>query len=172
MGRTPGGSTARRLRGPTSPPYPRRVPRPGGRATSSASTAGAAFRRSPPATVCGVAAPTSSALEAAGLKDGRAALFQSVDRVGDRLTGRSLTRRVILAMIKRRAATAGLPPSASSERRRVASLVAGPAEAPVSVARPRPRPKGTTAPGKPAPCVSRASPDPGPWTGSTRCRRG
>ena len=36
-----------------------------------------------------------------------------------------------------------------------------PAGAPVSVARPRPRPKGTTAPGKPAPCGSRASPDPG-----------
>ena len=35
---------------------------------------------------------------------------------------------------------------ASSERRRVASLVAVPAGAPVSVARPRPRPKGTTAP--------------------------
>ena len=50
---------------------------------------------------------------------------------------------------------------ASSERRRVASLVAVPAGAPVSVARPRPRPKGTTAPGKPAPCGSRASPDPG-----------
>ena len=50
-------------------------------------------------------------LEAAGLDDGRAALFQSVDRVGDRLTGRSLTRRVVLAMIKRRAAIAGLPPS-------------------------------------------------------------
>ena len=39
--------------------------------------------------------------------------------------------------------------------------MAVPAGAPVSVARPRPRPKGTTAPGKPAPCVSRASPDPG-----------
>ena len=50
---------------------------------------------------------------------------------------------------------------ASSERRRGASLVAVPAGAPVSVARPRPRPKGTTAPGKPAPCGSRASPDPG-----------
>ena len=50
---------------------------------------------------------------------------------------------------------------ASSERRRVASRVAVPAGAPVSVARPRPRPKGTTAPGKPAPCGSRASPDPG-----------
>ena len=64
---------------------------------------------------------------------------------------------------------------ASSERRRVASLVAVPAGAPVSVARPRPRPKGTTAPGKPAPCVSRASPDPGrrPSTRRTvRPRRG
>ena len=50
-------------------------------------------------------------LEASGLEDGRAALFQSVDRVGDRLTGRSLTRRVVLAMIKRRAATVALPPS-------------------------------------------------------------
>ena len=64
---------------------------------------------------------------------------------------------------------------ASSERRRVASLVAVPAGAPVSVARPRPRPKGTTAPGKPAPCVSLASPDPGrrPSTRRTvRPRRG
>ena len=64
---------------------------------------------------------------------------------------------------------------ASSERRRGASLVAVPAGAPVSVARPRPRPKGTTAPGKPAPCVSRASPDPGrrPSTRRTvRPRRG
>ena len=64
---------------------------------------------------------------------------------------------------------------ASSERRRVASLVAVPAGAPVSVARPRPRPKGTTAPGKPAPSVSRASPDPGrrPSTRRTvRPRRG
>ena len=42
---------------------------------------------------------------------GRAALFQSVDRAGDRLTGRPLSRRVVLAMIKRRAAAAGLPSS-------------------------------------------------------------
>lgn len=52
---------------------------------------------------------------------------------------------------------------ASSERRRrvvsVVSVVAVPAGAPVSVAHPRPCPKGTKAPGKPAPCVSRASPD-------------
>ena len=64
---------------------------------------------------------------------------------------------------------------ASSERRPGASLVAVPSGAPVSVARPRPRPKGTTAPGKPAPCGSRASPDPGhrPSTRRTvRPRRG
>ena len=51
--------------------------------------------------------------------------------------------------------------SARSERRRFAALVAVLAGAPVFVARPRPRPKGTTALGKPAPCGSRASPDPG-----------
>ena len=33
-------------------------------------------------------------------------LFQSVDPAGERLTGRALTRRVVLAMIKRRAAAA------------------------------------------------------------------
>ena len=57
--------------------------------------------------------------------------------------------------------------SVRSERRRFAALVAVLAGAPVSVARPRPRPKGTTVPGKPAPCVSRASPDPG-YRPSTR----
>ena len=63
-------------------------------------------------------------LEAAGLEDGRAALFQSVDRVGDRLTGRSLTRRVVLAMIKRRAATAGLPPSTCCHTFRATGITA------------------------------------------------
>ena len=69
----------------------------------------------------------------------------------------------------------GRSPASSERRRRVASLVAVPAGAPVSVARPRPRPKGTTAPDKPAPYVSRASPDPGrrPSTRRTvRPRRG
>ena len=59
--------------------------------------------------------------------------------------------------------------------RRGASLMAVAAGTPVSVACPRPRPKGTTAPGKPAPCVSRASPDRGrrPSTRRTvRLRRG
>ena len=63
-------------------------------------------------------------LEAAGLEDGRAALFQSVDRVGDRLTGRSLTRRVVLAMIKRRAAAAGLPPSTCCHTFRATGITA------------------------------------------------
>ena len=39
----------------------------------------------------------------------KAALFQSMDPAGRRLTGRALDRRVVLAMIKRRAAAAGLP---------------------------------------------------------------
>ena len=38
----------------------------------------------------------------------KAPLFQSVDQAG-RLSGRALTRRAVLAMIKRRAAAAGLP---------------------------------------------------------------
>ena len=63
-------------------------------------------------------------LEAAGLEDGRASLFQSVDRVGDRLTGRSLTRRVVLAMIKRRAAAAGLPPSTCCHTFRATGITA------------------------------------------------
>ena len=40
--------------------------------------------------------------------DAKAPLFQSVDRAG-RLSGRPLGRRAVLAMIKRRAAAAGLP---------------------------------------------------------------
>jgi integrase/recombinase XerD len=49
-------------------------------------------------------------LEAAKLENPKAPLFQSVDRAR-RLTGQSLQRREVLAMIKRRAAAAGLPPS-------------------------------------------------------------
>ena len=49
-------------------------------------------------------------LAAVGLDDddAKAPLFQSVDRAG-RLSGRPLGRRAVLAMIKRRAAAAGLP---------------------------------------------------------------
>ena len=49
-------------------------------------------------------------LVAGGIEDAKAPLFQSVDR-SRRLSGRSLTRRVVLAMIKRRAVAAGLPAS-------------------------------------------------------------
>ena len=63
-------------------------------------------------------------LEASGLKDGRAALFQSVDRAADRLTGRSLSRRVVLAMIKRRAAAAGLPSSTCCHTFRATGITA------------------------------------------------
>ena len=51
-------------------------------------------------------------------------LFQSVDRVGERLSGRPLTRRVVLAMIKRRAATAGLPPSTCCHTFRATGITA------------------------------------------------
>jgi hypothetical protein len=47
-------------------------------------------------------------LEAGGLTDPKAPLFQSVDRAR-KLTGRALPRREVLAMIKRRAAGADLP---------------------------------------------------------------
>ena len=63
-------------------------------------------------------------LEASGLEDGRAALFQSVDRAGDRLTGRPLSRRVVLAMIKRLAAAAGLPSSTCCHTFRATGITA------------------------------------------------
>ena len=50
-------------------------------------------------------------VKVADIEEPKAVLFQSVDRAGERLTGRPLTRRVVLAMIKRRPAAAGLPPS-------------------------------------------------------------
>ena len=50
-------------------------------------------------------------LAAAVLEAVRETLFQSVDRPRERLTGRALTPRVVLAMIKRRAAATRLPPS-------------------------------------------------------------
>ena len=63
-------------------------------------------------------------LEAARLEDGRVALFQSVDRTGERLTGRVLSRRVVLAMIKRRAMAAGLPPSTCCHTFRATGITA------------------------------------------------
>ena len=71
---------------------------------------------------------TSAALdayvEAAELEEPRAALFQSVDPARRRLTGRALKRRVVLAMIKRRAATAGLPLSTCCHTFRATGITA------------------------------------------------
>ena len=63
-------------------------------------------------------------LAAGGLEEPREALFQSVDRAGERLTGRALTRRVVLAMIKRRASAAGLPPSTCCHTFRATGITA------------------------------------------------
>ena len=57
------------------------------------------------------AAALDAYVEATELKEPKAPLFQTVDPAARRLTGRALERRVVLAMIKRRAAAAGLPPS-------------------------------------------------------------
>ena len=62
-------------------------------------------------------------IEAAGLEEPKAALFQSVDP-GCRLTGRVLERRLVLSMIKRRAATAGLPPSTCCHTFRATQITA------------------------------------------------
>ena len=63
-------------------------------------------------------------VEAAELEEPRAVLFQSVDPSGRRLTGRALQRRVVLAMIKRRAAAAGLPPSTCCHTFRATGITA------------------------------------------------
>ena len=57
------------------------------------------------------AAALDACVEASGLAEPKVALFQTVDPAGRRLTGRALDRRLVLAMIKRRAAAAGLPAS-------------------------------------------------------------
>ena len=63
-------------------------------------------------------------LARAGLDAATAALFQSVDPAGRRLTGRTLSRRLVLAMIKRRAAAAGLPPSTCCHTFRATGITA------------------------------------------------
>ena len=62
-------------------------------------------------------------LAAGGVEEAKAPLFQSVDRSG-RLSGRSLTRRVVLAMIKRRASAAGLPASTCCHTFRATGITA------------------------------------------------
>ena len=60
---------------------------------------------------------------AGGIEDVKAPLFQSVDRAG-RLSGRPLARRAVLAMIKRRAAAAGLPASTCCHTFRATGITA------------------------------------------------
>ena len=62
-------------------------------------------------------------LEAGALDVPTAALFQSVDRARQ-LTGRALTRGDVLAMIKRRAAAPGLPPSTCCHTFRATGITA------------------------------------------------
>ena len=70
------------------------------------------------------AAALDAYVEAAGLEEPKASLFQSMDPAGRQLTGRALDRRVALAMIKRRAATAGLPPSTCCHTFRATGITA------------------------------------------------
>ena len=62
-------------------------------------------------------------LVAGGVEDAKAPLFQSVDR-SRRLSGRSLTRRVVLAMIKRRASAVDLPASTCCHTFRATGITA------------------------------------------------
>ena len=52
------------------------------------------------------------------------ALFQTVDPAARRLTGRALDRRLVLAMIERRATAAGLPPSTCCHTFRATGITA------------------------------------------------
>ena len=70
------------------------------------------------------AAALDEYVEAGGFEEPKAALFQSMDPAGRRLTGRVLQRRVVLAMIKRRAAGAGLPPSTCCHTFRATGITA------------------------------------------------
>ncbi len=72
----------------------------------------------------GRAAALDAYVEAGGLEEPKVALFQTVDLAGRRLTGRALDRRLVLAMIKRRAAAAGLPPSTSCHTFRATGITA------------------------------------------------
>ena len=63
-------------------------------------------------------------VEAAELEEPKATLFQSVEPAGRQLTGRALQRRVVLAMIKRRVAAAGLPPSTCCHTFRATGITA------------------------------------------------
>ena len=70
------------------------------------------------------AAALDAYVEAGGLEEPKVALFQTLDPAGRRLTGRALERRVALAMIKRRAAAAGLPASTCCHTFRATGITA------------------------------------------------
>ena len=70
------------------------------------------------------AAALDAYVEAGGLEAPQVALFQTVDPAGRRLTGRALERRLVLAMIKRRAAAAGLPASTCCHTFRATGITA------------------------------------------------
>ena len=70
------------------------------------------------------AAALDAYLEAAELEEPKAALFQSLDPTARRLPGRALERRVVLAMVKRRAAAAGLPSSTCCHTFRATGITA------------------------------------------------
>ena len=70
------------------------------------------------------AAALDAYVEVGGIEAPKAALFPTVDPSGRRLTGRALERRLVLAMIKRRAAAAGLPPSTCCHTFRATGITA------------------------------------------------
>ena len=70
------------------------------------------------------AAALDAYVEAGRLEEPKAALFQSMDPTGRRLTGRALERRLVLAMIERRASAAGLPPSTCCHTFRATGITA------------------------------------------------
>ena len=70
------------------------------------------------------AAALDANVAAAALEEPKAALFQTVDPAGRRLTGRAPDRRLVLAMIKRRAAAAGLSPSTCCHTFRATGIAA------------------------------------------------
>ena len=70
------------------------------------------------------AAALDAYVEAGRLEEPKVPLFQTMDPAGRRLTGRALDRRLVLAMIKRRAAAAGLPPSTCCHTFRATGITA------------------------------------------------
>ena len=70
------------------------------------------------------AAALDAYLAAGRLDEPKMPLFQTMDPAGRRLTGRALARRLVLAMIKRRASAAGLPPSTCCHTFRATGITA------------------------------------------------